>query len=210
MPLDNPATEISLDAARMEHEGINVGDIVEEEIESVKFDRITVQTAKQVLSQKVKDAEKEQMISEQRQRIGQVINATVKKQGRDFMILDLGGNAEGILKRENMIPHETFGRGDRIKVLLQDIKAEGKGPQLICSRSSPDLLRELFRIEVPEIGDETIEIMGVARDPGSRAKVAVRSKDRRIDARGSCIGMRGARVTAVSHELAGEKIDVVL
>ena len=126
------------------------------------------------------------------------------------MILDLGNGADGLLRRDQMIPHETFGRGDRIRVLLIDIKPEGKGPQLICSRTAPEFLAELFRIEVPEIGQDVIEIMGVSRDPGSRAKISVRSKDKRVDPRGACIGMRGARVMAVSNELGGERIDVVL
>ena len=127
------------------------------------------------------------------------------------MVLDLGNNAEAVLRRDQIIPHETYGRGDRVKVLLQEIKSEAnRGPQIICSRTSPEFLKELFRIEVPEIGEDVIEIMGVARDPGSRAKISVRSKDKRIDPRGACIGMRGARVTAVSNELSGEKIDVVL
>lgn len=208
--LDHPASEISLEAARLDYPDIEVGDVVEEEIESVAFDRITIQTAKQVLSQKVKDAEREQLLAEQRQRIGQVINATVKKQGRDFLVLDLGNNAEAVLKKDQLIPHETFGRGDRIKVLLAEIKNDNKNPQIVCSRTSPQFLKELFKIEVPEIGEDIIEIMGVARDPGSRAKISVRTKDRRIDPRGACIGMRGARVMAVSNELAGEKIDVVL
>lgn len=210
-PLDNPASEISLEAARIDHEGIAVGDVVEEQIPSVEFDRITIQTAKQVLSQKVKDAEREQIISEQLAHVGHVVNATVKKQTHDVMIIDLGNNAEAILKRDQIIPHETYGRGDRVKVLMQEIRNDpGKGPQIICTRTSPEFLKELFRIEVPEIGEDVIEIMGVSRDPGSRAKIAVRSKDHRIDPRGACIGMRGARVTAVSNELAGEKIDVVL
>ncbi len=209
--LDNPASEISLEAAKIDHEGLAAGDVVEEQIPSVEFDRITIQTAKQVLSQKVKDAEREQVISEQREHVGHVVNATVKKQTHEIMVIDLGGNAESVLKRDQIIPHETYGRGDRIKVLMQEIKTEpGKGPQIICTRTSPDFLRELFRIEVPEIGEDVIEIMGVSRDPGSRAKIAVRSKDHRIDPRGACIGMRGARVMAVSNELAGEKIDVVL
>ncbi len=208
--LTQPACETTLSAARTEYPEIQIGDIVEEEIDSVAFDRITVQTAKQVLSQKVKDAEREQIIAEHRERLGHVVNATVKKQGRDFLVLDLGNNAEAVLKREQLIPHETFGRGDRVKVLLADIKADNKGPQLICSRTAPEFLAELFRIEVPEIGEDIIEIMGVSRDPGSRAKIAVRSKDKRVDPRGACIGMRGARVTAVSNELSGEKIDVVL
>lgn len=208
--MENPATEITLEAARIDHPGIQPGDLVEDEIESVPFDRITIQTAKQVLSQKVKDAEKEQIITEQRRRLGHVINATVKKQGRDFMVLDLGGNAEAVLRREDIIAHESYGRGDRIRVLLSDIREDARGAQIVCSRTSPQFLAELFKIEVPEIGEEIIEIMGVARDPGSRAKIAVRSKDKRIDPRGACIGMRGARVMAVSNELAGEKIDVVL
>ena len=210
-PLEKPAQEISLQAAVIDHPGIKAGDIVEEQIESVAFDRITIQTAKQVLSQKVKDAEREQVVAEQRERVGKIVNATVKKQTHDIMVLDLGNNAEAVLKRDQIIPHETYGRGDRVKVLLQEIKSEAnRGPQIICSRTSPDFLKELFRIEVPEIGEDVIEIMGVARDPGSRAKIAVRSKDKRIDPRGACIGMRGARVTAVSNELSGEKIDVVL
>ncbi len=209
-PLENPATEVSLEAAQIDHPEIQSGDILEEEIPSVAFDRITIQTAKQVLSQKVKDAEREQIIAEHRQMLGHVVNATVKKQGRDFLVLDLGNNAEAVLRREQIIPHETFGRGDRIKVLLSDIRTDSKGAQLICSRTSPEFLKELFAIEVPEIGEDVIEIMGVARDPGSRAKIAVRSRDKRIDPRGACIGMRGSRVMAVSNELSGEKIDVVL
>ena len=209
-PLENPAQETSLAAAREEYPNISADDIVEEEIPSVTFDRITIQTAKQVLSQRVKSAEREQLIAEQRSRLGHVVSATVKRPGREFMILDLGNGAEGILRREQMIPHETFGRGERIRVLLIDIKSETKGPQLVCSRTAPEFLAELFRIEVPEIGEGVIEIMGVARDPGSRAKIAVRSKDRRVDPRGACIGMRGARVMAVSNELSGERIDVVL
>lgn len=209
-PLENPVQEISLAAAREEHPDICAGDIVEDEIESVTFDRITIQTAKQVLSQRIKNSEREQLIAEQRERLGHVVNATVKRPGRDFMILDLGNGAEGLLRRDHMMPRETFGRGDRIRVLLIDIKPEGKGPQIICSRTAPEFLAELFRIEVPEIGEDVIEIMGVARDPGSRAKIAVRSKDKRVDPRGACIGMRGARVMAVSNELRGERIDIVL
>lgn len=210
-PLDKPAQEISLAAAREEHPGIQAGDIVEEQIPSVEFDRITIQTAKQVLSQKVKDAEREQVVSEQREHVGHVVNATVKKQTHDIMVLDLGNGAEAVLRRDQIIPGVTYGRGDRIKVLLQEIKNEpNRGPQIICSRTSPEFLKELFRIEVPEIGEDIIEIMGAARDPGSRAKISVRSKDRRIDPRGACIGMRGARVNAVSNELAGERIDIVL
>lgn len=209
--LENPSYEISRAAAALDHPDIEAGEAVEEEIESVEFDRITIQTAKQVLSQKVKDAEREQIIAEQRGRVGQVISGIVKKQTHEILVLDLGNNAEAVLKREQIIPHETYGRGERVKVYLQEIREDpNRGPQIVCTRTANEFLRELFRVEVPEIGEEIIEIMGVARDPGSRAKIAVRSKDRRIDPRGACIGMRGARVTAVSNELAGEKIDVVL
>lgn len=218
-PLEKPSLEISLAAARIDNPDIKPGDTVEEEIPSVAFDRITIQVAKQVLSQKVKDAEREHMIAEQSKHVGHVVNATVKKQGRDILVLDLmdssktetSHRAEAVLRREQIIPHETFGRGDRIRVLMQEIRSEpGKVPQIICTRTSPDFLRELFRIEVPEISEDIIEIMGVARDPGSRSKIAVRSKDRRIDPRGACIGMHGSRVNAVSNALAGERIDVVL
>ena len=209
-PLDNPVQEISLAAAREEHPDINPGDIIEDEIPSVTFDRITIQTAKQVLSQRVRTAEREQIISEQRERLGHVVNAVVKRPGREYMVLDLGNGAEAILRRDQMIPHENFARGDHIRALLIDIRPEGRGPQLVCSRAAPEFLAELFRIEVPEIGEGIIEIMGVVRDPGLRAKIAVRSKDKRIDPRGACIGMRGARVMAVSGELSGERIDIVL
>ncbi len=210
-PLDNPSYEVSKAAAEIDHPGIAAGDVVEEDIPSVEFDRITIQTAKQVLSQKVKDAEREQIIAEQRDRVGHVINAVVKKQNHEIMVLDLGNNAEAVLKRDQIIPRETYGRGDRVKVLMQEIRNDpSKGPQIICTRTSPEFLKELFRIEVPEIGEDIIEIMGVAREAGSRSKIAVRSKDRRIDPRGACIGMRGARVMAVSNELSQEKIDVVL
>lgn len=209
-PLDNPVQEISLAAAREEYPEISAGDIVEDEIPSVSFDRITIQTAKQVLSQRVRNAEREQLIEDQRGRLGHVVNATVKRVNREGLIIDLGNGAEGLLRRDNMIPRENYSRGDRIRVLLTEIREENKGPQIMCSRTAPEFLAELFRIEVPEIGEGVIEIMGVARDAGSRAKIAVRSKDKRIDPRGACIGMRGARVMAVSNELAGERIDIVL
>ena len=150
-PLENPASEVSLEAARVDHPDIQPGDVVEEEIPSVEFDRITIQTAKQVLSQKVRDAEREQIIAEQRDRVGHVVNATVKKQNHEIMVIDLGNNAESVMKRDQIIPHETYGRGDRIKVLLQEIRNDpGKGPQIICTRTSNDFLKELFRIEVLE------------------------------------------------------------
>ncbi len=209
-PLENPVQEISLAAAREEYPEISAGDIVEDEIPSVSFDRITIQTAKQVLSQRVRTAEREQLIEEQRDRLGHVVNATVKRTNREGLVIDLGNGAEGLLRRDNMIPRESYARGDRIRVLLTDIREETRGPQILCSRTAPEFLAELFRIEVPEIGEGVIEIMGVARDPGSRAKISVRSKDKRIDPRGACIGMRGARVMAVSNELAGERIDIVL
>jgi len=145
-----------------------------------------------------------------RDRLGEIISGTVKKVTRDSVIVDLGNNAEAVLPREEMIPRETFRTGTRIRALLKDIRTENRGPQLVLSRACPEMIIELFRIEVPEIAEELIEVMGAARDPGSRAKIAVRSKDKRIDPQGACIGMRGSRVQAVSGELGGERVDIVL
>ena len=145
-----------------------------------------------------------------RDRLGEIISGTVKKVTRDSVIVDLGNNAEAVLPREEMIPRETFRTGTRIRALLKEIRVENRGPQLVLSRACPEMIIELFRIEVPEISEELIEVMGAARDPGSRAKIAVRSKDKRIDPQGACIGMRGSRVQAVSGELGGERVDIVL
>ena len=208
--MENPYGEITLEAAQIEQPDIQIGDYVEDQIDSVTFDRITTQTAKQIIVQKVREAERSQVVDQFKDKEGTIISGVVKKSNRDNVILDLGSNAEAVIFRDDMLPRETFRPGDRIRGLLYAVRPEARGSQLFVSRSSPDFLKELFRIEVPEIGEEMIEIMGAARDPGSRAKIAVKTNDRRIDPIGACIGMRGARVQAVSAELSGERADIVL
>ncbi len=205
-----PTREITLDAARFEDEALNPGDYVEDQIESVTFDRITTQTAKQVIVQKVREAERAMVVEQFREQEGEIITAQVKKVNRDNILLDLGNNAEAVILREDMLPRENFRSGDRVRGVLYSVRPEARGAQLFVTRSKPEMLIELFRIEVPEIGEEVIEIKGAARDPGSRAKIAVKTNDKRIDPVGACVGMRGARVQAVSSELAGERIDIVL
>ena len=207
---EEPGMQLALDQAHARDPALNIGDVVEEKIESVEFGRIAAQIAKQVIVQKVREAERAQVVDAYRDRLGEIISGTVKKVTRDSVIVDLGNNAEAVLPREEMIPRETFRTGTRIRALLKDIRTENRGPQLVLSRSCPEMIIELFRIEVPEIAEELIEVMGAARDPGSRAKIAVRSKDKRIDPQGACIGMRGSRVQAVSGELGGERVDIVL
>ncbi|SIQ55940.1 NusA antitermination factor [Aeromonas sp. RU39B] len=208
--MENPYAEITLEAAQVEEPEIQLGEYVEDQIESVTFDRITTQTAKQVIVQKVREAERSQVVEQFKDKEGSIISGVVKKSNRDNVILDLGSNAEAVIFRDDMLPRETFRPGDRVRGLLYAVRPEARGSQLFVSRSSPDFLKELFRIEVPEIGEEVIQIMGAARDPGSRAKIAVKTNDRRIDPIGACIGMRGARVQAVSAELGGERADIVL
>ncbi|MER2492292.1 transcription termination factor NusA [Catenovulum sediminis] len=208
--LEHPYAEIGLEAAQFEQPDIQLGDYAEEEIESIQFDRITTQTAKQVIVQKVREAERAQIIEEYEERVGELLTGVVKKASRDGVILDLGNNAEAVIRREELLPRETFRPGDRVRGLLYEIKPEARGPQLIMSRTRPEMLIELFRIEVPEIGEEMLEIRAAARDPGSRAKIAVKTNDKRIDPVGACVGMRGSRVQAVSGELDGERIDIVL
>lgn len=207
---EEPGMQLAEDQAHARDPALQVGDVVEEKIDSVEFGRIAAQIAKQVIVQKVREAERAQVVDAYRDRLGEIISGTVKKVTRDSIIVDLGNNAEAVLPREEMIPRETFRSGTRIRALLKDIRPENRGPQLVLSRSCPEMIIELFRIEVPEISEQLIEIMGAARDPGSRAKIAVRSKDKRIDPQGACIGMRGSRVQAVSGELGGERVDIVL
>ena len=209
-PMENPYAEISLAAAQYDEPELNVGDYVEEQIESVKFDRVTTQTAKQVIVQKIREAERGLIVDAYQEQIGEIITGVVKKASRDSVILDLGNNAEAIIYRDDMLPRESFRPGDRIRGLLYEIKPEARGAQLFVSRTKPEMLIELFRVEVPEIGEEMLEIKGAARDPGSRAKISVKSNDKRIDPVGACVGMRGSRVQAVSSELGGERVDIVL
>ena len=207
---EEPGMQLAEDQAYERDPELKLGDVVEEKIDSVEFGRIAAQIAKQVIVQKVREAERAQVVDAYRDRLGEIISGTVKKVTRDSVIVDLGNNAEAVLPREEMIPREIFRTGTRIRALLKDIREENRGPQLVLSRSCPEMIIELFRIEVPEISEELIEVMGAARDPGSRAKIAVRSKDKRIDPQGACIGMRGSRVQAVSGELGGERVDIVL
>ncbi|NGN99442.1 MULTISPECIES: transcription termination factor NusA [Grimontia] len=205
-----PTREITLEAAQFEDETLDLGGFVEDEIESVTFDRITTQTAKQVIVQKVREAERAQVVEQFMDNEGELITGVVKKVNRDVIIVDLGNNAEAAIQRDDQLPRENFRPGDRVRGLLYAVRPEARGFQLFMTRSKPEMLIELFRIEVPEIGEEMIEVMGAARDPGSRAKIAVKTNDKRIDPVGACVGMRGARVQAVSGELGGERIDIVL
>ncbi|MBT8422388.1 MAG: transcription termination/antitermination protein NusA, partial [Gammaproteobacteria bacterium] len=186
------------------------GEFVEEPIESVEFGRIAAQTAKQVIVQKVREAERAQVVEQFEERVGELLSGMVKRVDRNGIYVDLGGNAEGIIAREQMIPREPVRPNDRIKALLYEVRSEPRGPQLFLTRTSPEFLIELFKIEVPEVGQGLIDILGAARDPGLRAKIAVKSNDKRIDPVGACVGMRGSRVQAVSNELAGERVDIIL
>ncbi|WWP01835.1 MAG: transcription termination factor NusA [Candidatus Dasytiphilus stammeri] len=205
-----PTLEITLEAARFENLSLNLGDYIEDQIESVTFDRITTQTAKQVIVQKVREAERAMIVEQFRKHQGKIVPGIVKKVNRDNLNVDLGNNAEGILLHEDMLPRENFHPGDRIRSVLYAVRPEARSAQLFLSRSRPEMLEELFRIEVPEISEEIIEIKAAVRDPGSRAKIAVKTNDKRIDPVGACVGMRGSRVQAVSSELGGERIDIVL
>lgn len=186
------------------------GGIVEEPIESVEFGRIAAQTAKQVIVQKVREAERLKVVEEFEERVGELLGGIVKRVDRNGIFIDLGSNAEGFIPREAMIPREPVRPQDRLKSLLYEVRSEMRGPQLFLNRTSPQFLIELFKIEVPEVGQGLIEILGAARDPGLRAKIAVKSNDARIDPVGACVGMRGSRVQAVSNELAGERVDIIL
>lgn len=208
---DGGDTNLTLTEATKRKKGVKVGEYITEPMESVEFGRIAAQKAKQVIIQKVLEAERAQMVSAYQEKIGTLINGTVKRVTRDFIVLDMGSNAEALMPRSEMIPHEAFRVGDRVRCYLYEINADGnKGPQILVSRTRPEMLIELFKIEVPEIGEELIDIRAAARDPGSRAKIAVKTNDGRIDPVGACVGMRGARVQAVSGELGGERIDIVL
>lgn len=203
-------TQFTIQEAHEKDTSLKAGDIYEEVVDNVGFGRIAAQIAKQVIVQKVREAERAQMVEMYRHRIGELVSGTVKKVTRDNIIVDLGGNAEAILPRENLVGRELFRMNDRARAVLLEIRQDQRGPQLILSRSCPEMLIELFKIEVPEIAEQVIEIRAAARDPGSRAKIAVKTNDGRIDPVGACVGMRGSRVQAVSGELDNERIDIVL
>jgi N utilization substance protein A len=208
--MEAPAAELSFAAAKEIDPSLELGSVYEEEIEPEAFGRIAAQTAKQVIVQRVREAERAKVVELYTPRLGELVSGTVKKVTREVVIVDLGNNAEAVLPRDQMIPRETFRISDRVRALLQRIEPEARGPQLILSRTDPQMLVKLFELEVPEIAEQVIEIKGAARDPGSRAKIAVKTNDGRIDPVGACVGMRGSRVQAVSGELANERIDIVL
>ena len=208
--LEEPLRELRLqDAVDVDAEA-QPGEYVEVPLESVEFGRIAAQTAKQVIVQKVREAERAQVIEDYEDREGDLVGGIVKRVDRNGAYVDLGGNAEGFLAREDLIPREPIKPQDRVKGMLREVRSEQRGPQLFMTRTSPEFLVELFKLEVPEVGQGLIDIIGAARDPGLRAKIAVRSNDARIDPVGACVGMRGSRVQAVSNELAGERVDIIL
>ena len=187
-----------------------VGSFIKEKVDNVEFGRIAAQAAKQVIVQKVREAERAQVVEKYRSVLGELVNGTVKKVTREFLIVDLGDGAEAILSRNELIPGEVFRIGDRLRAVLQEEERENRGPQLALSRKCPEMVSELFKLEVPEISEQVIEIKAVARDPGSRTKIAVKTNDNRIDPVGACVGMRGSRVQAVSNELGNERLDIVI
>jgi N utilization substance protein A len=208
--LENPIGEITLSAAQAEDPELQPGDYVEDEIDSIDFGRIAAQTAKQVIVQKVREAERAKVVEAFQDRVGELVTGIVKRADRGTIVLDLGNNAEALVPKMDVIPKEAVRAGDRLRGYLYDVRSEQRGPQLFVSRTSPDLLIELFKLEVPEVGEGMIEIVGAARDPGLRAKIAVVAHDPRIDPVGACVGMRGSRVQAVSNELSGERVDIIL
>jgi len=204
-----PDRQIKLSEARRERPEIQVGDFIEAPLEPVEFGRIAAQAAKQVIMQKVREAEREQIVNLYKDRQGEMVTGVVKRLERGDAIVDLG-NAEALLSKNAMIPREGLRPGDRIRALLEEVKSVPRGPQLFLSRVAPKLLVELFKLEVPEAGEGLITIHAASRDPGLRAKIAVSSSDARIDPIGACVGMRGSRVQSVSNELAGERVDIIL
>ena len=207
--LEVPERELRLDDAKDLNPEIEIGGFVEQGIESVAFGRIAAQQAKQVIVQKVREAERAQVVDAYKDRVGTLVSGVVKRVDRNGIYVDLGSNAEGFVPRTDMIPREQVKPQDRIKAFLKEVRSEPRGPQLFLSRTAPEFLIELFKLEVPEVGQGHINILGAARDAGVRAKIAVKSNDPRIDPVGACVGMRGSRVQAVSNEIAGERVDII-
>jgi len=208
--MESPDRQIRLMDAVEEVEGVEVGDFVEEPIENPGFGRIAAQAAKQVIVQRVRDAERAQIVNAWQGRIGELVTGVVKRAERGNIYVDLGDNTEGFIPREKGIARDVLRTGDRVRGWLAEVRSETRGPQLFISRAAPEFMMELFRLEVPEVGQGVIEIKACARDPGDRAKIAVLAHDNRTDPIGACIGMRGSRVQAVSNELGGERVDIVL
>jgi transcription termination/antitermination protein NusA len=207
--LEFPERELRLEDALDVDPGAQVGGYVEVPLEGESFGRIDAQTAKQVIVQKVREAERAQVVDAYKDRVGVLVSGIVKRVDRNGVYVDLGQNAEAFVPREHMIPREPVRTQDRIKAYLREVRSEPRGPQIFLSRTAPEFLIELFKLEVPEVGQGLIQILGAARDPGARAKIAVRSLDSRIDPVGACVGMRGSRVQAVSNEIAGERVDII-
>ena len=208
--MESPDHQLRLMDAVDDKPESEVGDYVEEQIENPEFGRISAQAAKQVIVQRVRDAERAQVIDAWKDRIGELINGVVKRVERGSVYVDLGGNAEAFIPKDKAIPRDVLRPGDRVRGYLLDVRAEPRGPQLFISRTAPEFMMELFKLEVPEVGQGLVEIKAAARDPGDRAKIAVLAHDHRTDPIGACIGMRGSRVQAVSNELNGERVDIVL
>jgi N utilization substance protein A len=208
--LEEPAREITLEEAHKTDPNLQIGDTIEEELESVSFGRISAQTAKQVIIQKVREAERAKVVDMYEDRIGEVLSGIVKRVERGHVFIDVGAGVEAIVPREHAIPRENIKNGDRLKGLLIEVNTLNRGPILTLSRRDPKFMIELFKIEVPEISQGFLEIKGAARDPGQRAKIAVFSHDKKLDPIGACVGMRGSRVMSVANELGGERIDIVL
>ena len=206
--IDNDATQITLVEAAKKNPAAQVGDYIAEPLPPIEFGRIAAQSAKQVIVQKVRDAERERMYAEFKDRIGEIISGLVKRVEYGNVIVDLG-RGEAIIRRDEALPRETIRPGDRVRAYVYDVRREQRGPQIFLSRTHPQFMAKLFGQEVPEIYDGIVEVVSVARDPSSRAKIAVRSKDSSIDPVGACVGMRGSRVQAVVNELQGEKIDII-
>lgn len=206
--VENDVTQISLATAQLDDPDMQLGDMIEEPLPPIEFGRVASQTAKQVIMQKVRDAERERQFLEYKDRIGEIINGIVKRVEYGHIIVDLG-RAEGVIRREQGLPRENVKSGDRIRSYIYDVRQELRGSQIFLSRAHPQFMAQLFAQEVPEVYDGIIEIVAVARDPGSRAKIAVRSNDSSIDPVGACVGMRGSRVQAVVNELQGERIDII-
>jgi transcription termination/antitermination protein NusA len=206
--VENPAIQISLEEARRRHPAAQIGDTIADPLPPLPFGRIAAQSAKQVIVQKVREAERDRQYEEFKDRIGDIVNGIVKRVEYGNVVVDLG-RGEAIVRRDELLPREQFRNGDRIRAFIYDVRREQRGPQIFLSRTHPEFMAKLFAQEVPEIYDEIVEVKAVARDPGSRAKIAVVSRDSSVDPVGACVGMRGSRVQAVVNELQGEKIDII-
>ena len=206
---ESPHRHVDFSVAQERKPGVQIGEYIVEKLDNAEFGRISASAAKQVIVQKVREAERAQIVDQYRDRVGELLTGVVKRLEKGAVIVDLGGTAEAIIPREHIILREPLRPGDRVRGYLEAVKSEVRGPQLFLSRTSPKFLMELFKLEVPEIAQGLIDLKGAARDPGLRAKIAVKAKDKRIDPVGACVGMRGSRVQSVSTELAGERIDIV-